>query len=600
MELARPQLPRSVPALWRSLKMGYRAEPLLLIVGGLTTVAAALPDALFAVGFALFVRAVLAGSEFQLLVVGVLLAALAAGTWLLNMASERVNLRLAERAAVTIESHVAMLNSTVTTIEHQERPDYADMLELLRDHASTLSQIYRSTFTVLGAAVRLLLTVGLLISVNPWLGMLVLFAVPSVIVSVHRTGIEKQIEEDGAQDRRLARHLFLLGSSAAGGKEVRTAGVQDILQVRRRAAWERQYRALARARWMSAAWQAASWTLFGLAFVAGIALVTIGESSADALVGSVVLVVAAGSRLSQYVGQAVSETQFLRGIWLDASRRLMWLQEYADRQAGNEDRDLPERLRDGIRLEKVSFCYAGSAVPVLENVDLVLPAGSVIAVVGENGAGKSTLVKLLCRFYNPTSGRITVDGKDLAMVRAPLWRTRLGGAFQDFFRFEFRAGQAVGLGDLCRIHDEAAIRRAVERAGAAEVVAGLPQGLDTQLGNTWRDGVELSFGQWQRLALARGFMRDDPLLLVLDEPTAALDAETEHELFEQYAAESRMRRDASQITVLVSHRFSTVRMADLIVVLDGAGVAEVGTHHELMALRGTYAELYGIQEAGYR
>lgn len=600
MELARPQLPRSVPALWRSLKMGYRAEPLLLIVGGLTTVAAALPDALFAVGFALFARAVLAGSESQLLVVGVLLAALAAGTWLLNMASERVNLRLAERAAVTIESHVAMLNSTVTTIEHQERPDYADMLELLRDHASTLSQIYRSTFTVLGAAVRLLLTVGLLISVNPWLGMLVLFAVPSVIVSVHRTGIEKQIEEDGAQDRRLARHLFLLGSSAAGGKEVRTAGVQDILQVRRRAAWERQYRALARARWMSAAWQAASWTLFGLAFVAGIALVTIGESSADALVGSVVLVVAAGSRLSQYVGQAVSETQFLRGIWLDASRRLMWLQEYADRQAGNEDRDLPERLRDGIRLEKVSFCYAGSAVPVLENVDLVLPAGSVIAVVGENGAGKSTLVKLLCRFYNPTSGRITVDGKDLAMVRAPLWRTRLGGAFQDFFRFEFRAGQAVGLGDLCRIHDEAAIRRAVERAGAAEVVAELPQGLDTQLGNTWRDGVELSFGQWQRLALARGFMRDDPLLLVLDEPTAALDAETEHELFEQYAAESRMRRDASQITVLVSHRFSTVRMADLIVVLDGAGVAEVGTHHELMALRGTYAELYGIQEAGYR
>jgi len=217
--------------------------------------------------------------------------------------------------------------------------------------------------------------------------------------------------------------------------------------------------------------------------------------------------------------------------------------------------------------------------------------------VGENGAGKSTLVKLLCRLYHPVEGRILVDGVDLARIRSDEWRARLAGAFQDFFRFEFRARQVVGLGDLPRLEDEPAVVAAVGRAGAEDVVAGFASGLDTQLGVTWPGGVEVSFGQWQKLALARGFMRDSPLVLVLDEPTAALDAETEHALFERYAAAVR---GAGRITILVSHRFSTVRIADQIVLLDGARVAEAGTHEELMARGGQYAELYGIQAAAYR
>ena len=181
------------------------------------------------------------------------------------------------------------------------------------------------------------------------------------------------------------------------------------------------------------------------------------------------------------------------------------------------------------------------------------------------------------------------------------WRARLAGAFQDFFRFEFRAKQTVGLGELSRLDDEPAVASAVDRAGAADVIAGLQSGLDTQLGPTWPSGVDLSFGQWQKLALARGFMREEPLLLVLDEPTAALDAETEHALFERYAAAARGERSASgRITILVSHRFSTVRMADLIVVLDGARLVEVGSHDELMAKSGPYSELYSIQAAAYR
>jgi ATP-binding cassette subfamily B protein len=318
-------------------------------------------------------------------------------------------------------------------------------------------------------------------------------------------------------------------------------------------------------------------------------------------------VLAAGARLSAYIGATVAEIGFLRGIWLDGSRRLAWLEDYAASLAAAADEPVPSRLTSGIRLEGVSFAYPGTDRLVLDEVDLVLPAGAVVAIVGENGAGKSTLVKLLCKLYEPTAGRILVDGAPLARMRAEDWRSRLAGAFQDFFRFEFRARQSVGVGDLPRLEDEPAVVAAVGRAGADDVVARLAAGLETQLGPTWPQGVEVSFGQWQKLALARGFMRDQPLLLVLDEPTAALDAETEHALFERYAAAARGRGNGSRegagegrITILVSHRFSTVRMADLIVVLDGSKVVQFGTHEDLVAKGGAYAELYGIQAAAYR
>ncbi len=236
---------------------------------------------------------------------------------------------------------------------------------------------------------------------------------------------------------------------------------------------------------------------------------------------------------------------------------------------------------------------------VLDDISLHLPAGAVVAVVGENGAGKSTLVKLLARMYAPSEGRITVDGVDLADINIEEWRACLAGAFQDFYRLELHAQETVGVGDLPRLDDRSATGAAVDRAGAQDVIERLAYGLETQLGPSWEEGTEVSFGQWQKLALARGFMRDAPLLLVLDEPTAALDAETEHALFERFAEAARSHVDTGRVTVLVSHRFSTVRMADLIVVMDGAHVVEVGSHEELMALRGHYSELFGIQAAAY-
>jgi len=358
---------------------------------------------------------------------------------------------------------------------------------------------------------------------------------------------------------------------------------------------------VAAARWSSARWHALAWAVFGSAYVGAIAFVA---SVLRAPSGDVLLVLAAGGRLSAYVGATVGELGFLRGIWMDGSRRLAWLEDYAASLVAPADRAAPSRVGDGIRLESVSFAYPGTERLVLDSVSLTLPAGAVVALVGENGAGKTTLVKLLCKHYEPTAGRILVDGIELGRVRADEWRPRVAGAFQDFFRFELPARQSVGVGDVPRVDDQPAVAAAVGRAGASDVVESLPAGLATQLGPTWPGGVEVSFGQWQKLALARGFMRDEPLLLVLDEPTAALDAETEHALFERYAAAARDDRRApgprTGITILVSHRFSTVRMADLIVVLDGARVAQVGGHDELMARGGPYAELYRIQAAAYR
>ena len=353
---------------------------------------------------------------------------------------------------------------------------------------------------------------------------------------------------------------------------------------------------MAATRWATAAWHTLAWAVFGGAFVGAVVFVS---SAIHGSVGEVLLVLAAGARLSSYIGGAVGEIGFLRGIWLDGSKRLVWLEQYAASVVAEADLSPPVRLEQGIRLEHVSFAYPGTDRLVLDDVTLRLPAGAVVAVVGENGAGKSTLVKLLCKLYEPDGGQILVDGVPLRRIRPEEWRDRLAGAFQDFFRFEFRALQSVGVGDVPRVSDEPAVRTAVSRAGAGDVVSALVSGLATQLGPTWPEGVDVSFGQWQKLALARGFMRDDPLLLVLDEPTAALDAETEHAMFERYAAALR-ESDVGRVSILVSHRFSTVRMADLIVVLDGSRVVEAGTHEELSARGGPYAELYGIQAASYR
>jgi ATP-binding cassette subfamily B protein len=580
--------------MWRVLRLGYQHEPGLMLAAFALSQIAALPDALLALWLKFLGEGVLQGDRRLLLASALGLGLSATATWFLGTVSTRLQRRFRDKVTIALESHVARLQATVATIAHQERPEHLDRLSVLRNQVFVLDHMYMSLFSTCGWILRLAVVIALLVSIHPALGLLALFALPTVLTSTWRPGVERAVEERKASDARLAQHLFATATTAAAGKEVRVTRIGDRLVRDRREAWEGWYGPVSAARWSSAFWHAIAWTVFGAAYVGAIVLVT---TVLRAAAGDVLLVLAAGGRLSAYVGATVGEIGFLRGIWLDGSRRLAWLEDYAASLVSSADAEAPDRWREGIRLEGVSFAYPGTERLVLENLSVHLPAGAVIALVGENGAGKTTLVKLLAKLYEPTSGRILVDGVPLGRVRADAWRSRLAGAFQDFFRFELPARHSVGVGDVPRHDDAAAVTAAVGRAGAEDVVGRLPAGLDTQLGPTWPGGVEVSFGQWQKLALARGFMRDAPLLLVLDEPTAALDAETEHALFERYAAAAR--RD-SRITLLVSHRFSTVRMADLIVVLDGARVAQVGRHEDLMARGGPYAELYRIQAAAYR
>jgi ATP-binding cassette subfamily B protein len=590
-------LPPPLSSMWRACKLGYRHEPSLMFWSFALAILAALPDALLALWLALLVAGVQAQDVPRIQLAALALAVSAAGTWLLRILSTRLSRRFRDRVTIALESHVARLQAAIATIAHQERPEYLDRLSVLRDQIFVLDHMYLSLFSTCGWVLRLGVTVSLLAAISPALVLLAAFALPTVATSSWRPAVERRAQERGAASNRLARHLFTLATTAPPGKEVRVTGIGPKLVVERRLAWERWYRPIARARWASAAWHTLAWAVFGLAYVVAVVFVAVVLAAPAA---SVILVLAAGARLSAYIGATVGEIGFLRGIWMDGSQRLAWLEDYAASLVAHADVPVPSELRRGIRLEHVSFAYPGTERLVLQDVSLELPAGKVVAVVGENGAGKTTLVKLLSKFYEPTSGRILVDDQPLARMLTDAWRDRLAGAYQDFFRFEFRARQTVGVGDVPRLDDEPAVRVAVGRAGADDVVERLLSGLETQLGPTWPEGVEVSFGQWQKLALARGFMRDRPLLLVLDEPTAALDAETEHALFERYASAAQGGAEDGRLTILISHRFSTVRMADLIVVLDGARVVEVGSHEELMARGGQYAELYDIQAAAYR
>jgi ATP-binding cassette subfamily B protein len=269
----------------------------------------------------------------------------------------------------------------------------------------------------------------------------------------------------------------------------------------------------------------------------------------------------------------------------------------------------PARLRAGIEFRNVGFRYPGTERDVLRELSLTVAPGECVALVGENGAGKTTIVKLITRLYDPTAGQVLVDGVDLRDHDLDDWRRQSGAIFQDFSRFHFTARENVGLGDVRRLDDLQAIAAAAGRGGAAPVIEKLPDGYDTVL-SLWlfnagsskvNEGAELSGGEWQKVALSRGFMRSDDgaytgaQLLILDEPTASLDTQSEYDVYLRFHELTK-----GKATLLISHRFSTVRMADRIVVLEDGRIKEQGTHAELVALGGTYADLYEKQASRYR
>jgi ATP-binding cassette subfamily B protein len=584
------------------LSLAFRSQPRLAALAIGLSVVSSILGPLSAAALGSLVDAAGAGDHRVALLAAGALSVAWVGQFVAGYSSTHVSFALHLYTIQLVITELMTISGRTPTIELHERPDVADRVELLRRDQKALSFAMTSFVWAIGIAIRLAATTVILVSVHPALIVLPLLGVPSLVAGARAQRLRQRAREDTIEQKRLSDHLFELGTTAGPGKEVRIFGLAGEIAQRhasvRRAITHEERLAEMRA----LLWTVLGWLAYAVGYASAIVFVALLAVDGQATAGDVLLVISLSAQIQFQLDGAVSLMgQFIRN--LHTAHHYLWLRELADREDARRPppASAPDRLVEGIRLEHVSFRYPGTVVDVLTDVDLTIPAGSALAVVGVNGAGKTTLVKLLAGFYEPTKGRITVDGADLRDLDLNQWRRRMSACFQDFVHFEFPAVESVGLGDLPRIDDEPSVREALQHASATDVVTHLPGGLRTLLGKEYGDGVELSVGQWQKVALGRAMMRDEPLLLILDEPTASLDAYTEHAVFERYArASQRAGRGVGGITVLISHRFSTVRMADSVVVLEAGRLVQVGTHEELSQEEGPYRELYELQSRAYR
>ncbi|BCJ68228.1 ABC transporter ATP-binding protein [Polymorphospora rubra] len=572
------------------------------IVAVTLMIAGAVAAPLTALGLRWLIDAALEGRTTGAVLAGVTVAVLAVAALTLGHFAHIAHFELSELNVVHVDREIIRLANGSPGLAHHERADYADRLTVLRREMQQLRSSLEALLALAGLAVAMLLTAVLLAMVNPFLLLLPLAAVPPLITGRFAERMVDRAKIETAQADRVAQRLFQITTDAGPAKELRVFRLQREVLARHRALWDGVTRRLWRSHQAATLVRTVGQLCFAAGYVVCILLVVRDAAAGRRTVGEVVLSIALAAQVNQQVAAAVAQLQQFQQITnafvrLDEVRALIDAAE----PGTAPDAEPPGRLRQGIRLRGVEFGYPGAAAPVLRDVDVTLPAGTSVAIVGENGAGKSTLVKLLCGFYQPVQGEILVDGVELRRIPLDRWRSRIAAGFQDFVRFELLAREAVGVGDLPRITSGPAVSAALERAQATEVVDRLEHGLETPLGKTLPQGTELSGGQWQKLALGRALMREEPLLLVLDEPTSALDAAAEHALFERYAAQSRELADKTgAITVFVSHRFSTVRMADLIIVVADGRIVESGDHTTLVRAGGLYAELYELQAEAYR
>lgn len=490
--------------------------------------------------------------------------------------------------------------AAIGTLDHLERGDVLDRVEIVRRAPWLIMAGFWSSIGAVFALAHLGITLALLGTVSPWLLFLLAFA--AVPLWCDRRGSRAVVEADlaTAEAFRLQQHLFELSTKPAAGKEIRVAGSAAEVVRLQAGAWQHTMNGRARAAAVGAAWKFAGWLVFTAGFAAGLALVVDQAAHRTGGVGDLVMAVTVAAGLRNTLHGAVTRTASVAQLSRYVEP-LFWLRDHLaeDRAHRTGTRAAPPALSEGITFHDVEYTYAGTDRRALDGISVRLPAGSVVAVVGEYGSGKTTLVKLLAGFYRPTAGRVAVDGVDLAEFETGAWRSRISAAFQDFGRFATTFGENVGLGDLPHLDDRERVTAAVEQADADRVLRRLPDGHGTVLGREV-GGLELSEGQWQKTALARASMRPEPLLLLLDEPTASLDAPSEQEIFQRHMARAReLGARTGTVTVIVSHRFSTVTGADLILVLDKGRLTEAGSHEELMALGGRYAGLYGIQADAY-
>lgn len=488
-------------------------------------------------------------------------------------------------------------------IAHLTDPDVLDGLRVVRGLGVADNDrpglAVQALATVLPAWLRALAAGAALAALHWWLGLLWLVAWPLVVYFMQREYFRVGQVGFGRSDAlRQAEYLRDLAIDRPAAKEIRVWGVLDWLVARFEASWRTAMEPVWRERNPRVRVVFGATGTIAAVNVLSYGLLAWAAARHDLGLGALAVYTQALALANNYT--AFDDQNAYLSFAAASVPRVLGLDERigaAPRPAARVLHDLPADLPTGqITFAGVRFRYPGTEQDALCGVDLTVPAGRSLAIVGENGAGKSSLVKLLCGLHSPTGGAITVDGRALAQLDPQAWRARIGVLFQDFTHYHLSAAENIGMGAPAHAADRAMLRAAAERAGALALIEKLPQGWDTVLSPQYTGGIDLSGGQWQRIALARALFAVDAgaRILVLDEPTAALDVRAEAEIYERF-----LELTAGLTTILISHRFATVRRADRIVVLEHGAVAEQGTHEELITRRGRYARMFDLQAARF-
>ncbi|KRA36217.1 ABC transporter ATP-binding protein [Rhodanobacter sp. Root627] len=496
----------------------------------------------------------------------------------------------ANSTSIRLMEHAASLD-----LEDFEDADLQDKLDRARrqvaGRSSLLSQLLGQAQDMVTIAS---FAVGLLVYA-PWLIVLLLIAlVPAFLGEFHFNAQSYAVNYQWTPERRELDYLRQVGASAQNAKEVKSFGLNAFLIERYRVLSQSIYAANRRIALRRAGWGGLFTTVGTIGYYAAYVIIAYRTVSGDFSVGDLTFLSASFRRLRNLLESLLVGFSQVAGQALYLDDLFSFFRIEPEILSPPNPRPFPQPIREGFVFEDVGFRYPEAERWAVRNLSFTLRAGEVLALVGENGAGKTTLVKLLSRLYDPDEGRILLDGHPLADYDLEELRLNIGVIFQDFVRYYLSAADNVAVGRIDAREDQPRIIEAAHRSMADEVIAKLPQGYEQMLGKLFKSGVDLSGGEWQKIAIARAYMRDAPLL-ILDEPTAALDARSEFEVFQRFKELSQ-----GKTAVIISHRFSTVRMADRIIVLDGGRIEEIGSHADLLAANGHYAELFELQAAGYR